>query len=87
MICPQCGAGFEPQEGRPGRPQVYCSATCRRAREYAIKRAQRAVERAERELTDQRARVADGWWHRAEELEAFWVAEVDRTRAALEALL
>lgn len=85
--CPQCGAGFEPLPGRTGRPQAYCSTSCRRAREYAIKRAQRAVERADRELTLVREEEATtGGWY-ANRRVPFWEAEILQRREALDKLL
>jgi len=86
--CIECGTPLASL--REGRPADYCSATCRRMREYARRRAQAAVARAERELTEARFRAVAGTF--AQRMVSgpqvvFWAAEVERARSALRALL
>ncbi len=86
--CIECGAPLASL--REGRPADYCSATCRRMREYARNRAQAAVARAERELTEARLRAVAGTFAQrmvSGPTVAFWAAEVERARSALRALL
>jgi len=85
--CIECGTPLAAHS--EGRPADYCSATCRRMREYARSRAQAAVARAERELTEARLRAVAGTFAQrmVSGQVAFWAAEVERARSALRALL
>lgn len=49
--CPVCGAVLAPR-AVTGRPAVYCSTDCRRAREVALRRLRRRVARLEAERAD-----------------------------------
>lgn len=71
--CRKCQAPIE-ATGKPGRPRSYCSVGCRRASEYEIRRADRAVESME-----ERAR-----WARINNFEA---KQYDAERLRLEARL
>jgi hypothetical protein len=55
--CRQCGVGLPEREGR-GRPADYCSVGCRRAAEYALRRAQRGLMRVEAEIRWHRDQLA-----------------------------
>jgi hypothetical protein len=46
--CRMCAAILTPPD--TGRPPAYCSTACRRAAEYAIKRADRRIERLSNRL-------------------------------------
>ena len=75
-----------------GRPPRYCSTTCRRAAEYAIKRINRHLERLEYQRDQQRRyAVARGMPARlrrqAEEEIRILEADIDRYGAELAALL
>jgi predicted nucleic acid-binding Zn ribbon protein len=56
--CVVCGAPVGEQ--RPGRPALYCSVGCRRAREYERRRTQAALERVESSLAWHRERQEVG---------------------------
>lgn len=84
--CKHCENVFE--SNSTGRPADFCSTRCRRAREYAIRRAERAADRAEQELTNARRDKSLGRsWMDVDRKVAFWEAEAKRTADALEALL
>ena len=87
MTCPEC-SGPMPATKATGRPATYCSPTCRRAAEYAIRRAQVLLTRAQRAEQDARLRVATGWGHKDDaKVVDFWSGEVDRLRGSLRELL
>lgn len=87
MKCPEC-SGPMPAAKSTGRPATYCSPTCRRAAEYAIRRAQVLLTRAQRAEQDARLRQVTGWGHGSDGKAAgFWAAEVERLRTALRELL
>ncbi len=87
--CIECGTPLASL--REGRPADYCSATCRRMREYARSRAQAAVARAERELAEARLRAVAGTFAQrmvsGPQVVEFWSAEVQRLRAELRTAL
>jgi len=87
-LCLVCSSPL-PGRSATGRPAEYCSQACRRAREYAIKRTNAALERAEATLTEWRhdcdlngqrhpGKVATRDW---------WAAEVTRLERHLSQLL
>ena len=53
--CLKCGAALEPRA--TGRPPTYCGPVCRRAAEFELRRLQRRLEVAEREVKDARETV------------------------------
>lgn len=85
--CSECGAPI----GQPttGRPRSYCSALCRRAAEYELRRIQSALGRADRAETGARmgAAVAPSGWTvpdpQAKARAAWWAGECTRLRALL----
>jgi hypothetical protein len=56
--CLKCGVALS-EEPTGGRPPSYCSAACRRAAEFELRRLQRAIESAEKER-DRCQRKVDG---------------------------
>ena len=52
--CASCGADLEPRSGA-GRPSAYCSETCRRMAEFAIRGLVRRLDKAEIELRELKA--------------------------------
>jgi hypothetical protein len=86
--CRECGTLIEPAAA--GRPAVYCSAVCRRAAEYDLRRSQVLLARAQRAEQDAGLKVAiAGAWQREEcaSVLKFWRAEVKRLREKLRAML
>lgn len=84
--CAECGEPLVPSG--TGRPPKYCSTVCVRSAEYAMRRAQSLLRRAEAKLQDlgSVAAVADQWERRAVDKRlAFWEAEVERLRVELRA--
>jgi hypothetical protein len=55
--CRKCGGPVSPRKGA-GRPATYCSPGCRRASEYEIRRANAAVDVAERAISLHREHLA-----------------------------
>ncbi|TPG12563.1 hypothetical protein [Pedococcus bigeumensis] len=80
-----------PKTKATGRPAVYCTPACRRSAEYAIRRAQILLTRAQRAQQDAALRVAmstSAWDIKdAEPRAAFWEGEVERLRTSLRELL
>ncbi len=60
--CPKCGKPVPIHDG-PGRPSVYCSATCRRLAELAIRRINKQMEKVEENASAARirGRAFVGW--------------------------
>lgn len=83
--CAECGARM-PVVASIGRPAMYCSAACRRAAEYELRRAQSLLTRTLRKEQDAALKVslADTWRLKDAETElSFWRAEVKRLRTDL----
>jgi hypothetical protein len=57
-VCRKCGTKPLPEHSGRGRPSVYCSTGCRRAAEYELKRAQRALEGVEGQIASHREHLA-----------------------------
>ena len=73
-----------------GRPRRYCGPVCRRAAEYAIRRAQALLLRAARGAQSAALLVltCESWQRReAETRRGFWEAEVERLEGELRELL
>lgn len=90
MTCPEC-SGTMPEAKPTGRPATYCSPACRRAAEYAIRRAQVLLTRAQRAEQDAGMKMAleTTDWHRKDAAAklSYWRDEVARLRASLRELL
>jgi hypothetical protein len=90
MTCPEC-SGPMPTAKSSGRPPTYCSPACRRAAEYAIRRAQVLLTRAQRAEQDAGMRMAleATDWHRKDATAklTYWRGEVERLRMSLRDLL
>jgi|GEM_PF-2549145 len=87
--CPECGSPMPAAKGT-GRPATYCTPVCRRAAEFALRRAQVLLTRAQRAEQDAALHVATGGSYRAEDDAArltFWRSEVTRLRGEIRALL
>jgi hypothetical protein len=79
-----------PSAKTTGRPATYCTPACRRAAEFALRRAQVLLTRAQRAEQDAGLGVATGGSYRAEDDAArltFWRSEVKRLRDEIRALL
>jgi hypothetical protein len=88
---PTCRTCGEPLvAASTGRPPAYCSVPCRKAAEYALRRSQGLLKRAEMRAQDAALAVhLAGEWQRGsvkKRLE-FWQAEVERLQVALRELL
>lgn len=87
--CSGCGSKLE--QSATGRPKVYCGPVCRRAAEYALRRVQSLLMRAEQKAQDAAARAVSGVepWQRksGEQAVEFWRGEVARLRSELRVLL
>ena len=87
--CPECGS-LLPSGKTTGRPATYCSAVCRRAAEFGLRRAQVLLTRAQRAEQDASLAVATGGSYRASDDGArltFWRSEVTRLRGEIRVLL
>ena len=87
--CPECGSPL-PSSKTTGRPATYCTPVCRRAAEFALRRAQVLLTRAQRAEQDAALAVAIGGSYRAADdgdRLAFWRSEVKRLRDEIRALL
>lgn len=89
-MCPVCRG---PLPASTTRPRQYCSTACRRVREHELRRATRAVERADNELATARARLAGvirtSWLDTPESLQRaadYWQAEAADANKRLTAL-
>ncbi len=93
MNCPKCGKSIERRPGR-GRPSVYCSAVCRSAAAYEVKRVQRLLGSLEFEASHVRRELAlegpehpDVYWnYRRRRLGAI-AAEIAKAEARLSLLV
>jgi hypothetical protein len=87
--CPECGSPM-PAAKSTGRPPTYCTSVCRRAAEFALRRAQVLLTRAQRAEQDASLAVATGSNYQAADDAArlaFWRSEVQRLRDEIRALL
>ena len=87
--CPECGSPM-PAAKTTGRPPTYCTPTCRRAAEFALRRAQILLTRAQRAEQDAALAVAVGGSYRAADdgdRLAFWRSEVKRLRDEIRSLI
>jgi hypothetical protein len=87
--CPECGSPLPSGKGT-GRPATYCTPVCRRAAEFALRRAQVLLTRAQRAEQDAALAVAIGGSYRAADDAGrltFWRSEVKRLRDEIRALL
>ena len=87
--CPECGSPM-PAAKSTGRPPTYCTPVCRRAAEFALRRAQVLLARAQRAEQDAALAVAIGGSYRAADdgdRLTFWRSEVKRLRDEIRALL
>lgn len=85
--CPACGTDFESNKGA-GRPALYCSLACRRDAEYAIRRINSLLLRAEKARQD--LVIQEPIWRdeAAEKRKAERIdAEINRLRHRLRGLL
>jgi hypothetical protein len=82
-----CGAELE--QPATGHPRVYCGPVCRRAAEYALRRAQQLLTVAEK--AEQRARAAHAveTWDKpsTRKVVKWWAGEVARLEGRLRELL
>lgn len=88
--CANCGDVIEP--GDIGRPPAYCGEFCRREAEYAIRRANSLIMRAEKKLSDLQAAkavaVANGSWSGVGDAKLkHWADEIESRRAEVSRLL
>ena len=87
--CPECASPM-PAAKSTGRPPTYCTPVCRRAAEFALRRAQVILTRAQRAEQDAALAVATNGSYRAEDDAArlaFWRSEVKRLRDEIRATL
>jgi hypothetical protein len=87
--CPECGSPL-PTAKTTGRPATYCTPVCRRAAEFALRRAQVLLTRAQRGEQDAALAVATGSNYQAADNAsrlAFWRLEVQRLKEEIRALL
>lgn len=83
MRCRKCRADLPERKPGAGRPAVYCSAGCRRAAEYELRRLQHALEGVE----DQARRYRTGGYGRPREAPEHIEAERLRLEERLRELL
>ena len=87
--CPECGSPM-PAAKSTGRPPICCTPVCRRAAEFALRRAQVLLTRAQRAEQDAALAVAIGGSYRAADDAGrltFWRSEVKRLRGEIRSLL
>lgn len=87
--CPECGS-LMPSAKSTGRPATYCTPVCRRAAEFALRRAQVLLTRAQRAEQDAALAVATGSNYQAADNAsrlAFWRSEVQRLRDEIRSLI
>jgi hypothetical protein len=87
--CPECGSPL-PSGKATGRPSTYCGAVCRRAAEFALRRAQVLLTRAQRAEQDAALAVDTGGSYRAADDAGrltFWRSEVKRLRDEIRSLI
>ena len=87
--CPECG-NLMPSAKATGRPATYCGAVCRRSAEFALRRSQVLLTRAQRAEQDAALQVAIGGSYRAADdgdRLAFWRGEVKRLRDEIRSLI
>jgi hypothetical protein len=82
LACRKCG-GPVPAQAGPGRPAAYCSKGCRRAREYELRRLERALFDVEEQIRACRF----GWNGRTSRDEPKFEAERVRLEDRLRVLL
>ncbi len=88
ITCTVCGTTFQPR--RPG-PARYCTTRCRRLREYAIRRAQHAIEHADHHaaLAREALTMRQAWQNQSylQSQVTFWQAEANMAADRLAELL
>lgn len=87
--CRECGSPIA-SSASTGRPPTYCDAVCRRAAEYALRRAQVLLTRAQRAEQDAGLATALGRsWDKAELTKVcdYWSGEIERLRGEIRSML